>query len=168
MAQVSIYKLNTDTNTFYFTDTDISKVNQQLSKILWHIRTIYNQYSNYLLPIRYRQLTTEFCTMFGAPTLHTLQNRCFTYTTNISQKTGTPRPDVSQYSLQYDRLYYEDLFHTGEINTEDACNAACVQGKRFCKRGRGMCVCASNQAWVQTRVSHHQPNLQQKATCVCT
>ena len=33
----------------------------------------------------------------------------------------------SRYSLQYDCLYEEDSSHTGEISTQVACNAACVQ-----------------------------------------
>ena len=53
---------------------------------------------------------------------------------------------MSQYSLLYDGLY-QDSSHTGEISTQVACNAACVQGKRSCKHEVEICVCASNQAW---------------------
>ena len=36
----------------------------------------------------------------------------------------------------------------GETSTQVVCNAACVQGKRSCKREREMYACASHQAWL--------------------
>ena len=36
---------------------------------------------------------------------------------------------------------------TGELRKPVTCNAACVQGKRSCKREWEICVFASNQAW---------------------
>ena len=41
----------------------------------------------------------------GVGILVVLQPKYFENSTNKYEKTGAPRPDVSQYSLQYDRLY---------------------------------------------------------------
>ena len=71
---------------------------------------------------------------------------------------GAPRPNVSQHSLQYDCLYWVDSSHTGEISTQVACNAACVQVKRSCKQEGEICVC--KQSRVGMGVCHHQPNIQ--------
>ena len=71
--------------------------------------------------------------------------------TFINLKTGAKRMDVSQYSLQYDRLCKEDSSHTGEISAQVACNAACVQGKYSCKCEREMhhkvyvCLCKQSR-----------------------
>ena len=50
-----------------------------------------------------------------------------------------------------------------------ACNAACVQGKRSCKRQREICVCASHQAWAWVRVCViiTQISSTQLLVCVC-
>ena len=59
--------------------------------------------------------------------------------------------------LQYDCLYKEDSSHTDEISTPVACNAACVQEKRSCKRESEICVVQRNQTWVWVCVCvcHH-------------
>ena len=59
---------------------------------------------------------------------------------------GTPCPDIPQYTLQHDRLYYE--YHTSEINMQLACKANASVSVQEIRNKSCMYAYATNQAWV--------------------